>query len=92
MVERLAQGKATVKQLAEPFAMSLPAIMQHLQVLESSNLVVSEKVGRVRTCSLNREPILQAEAWFVDRRKTWETLLDRMAEIAEAHGIQNGES
>lgn len=81
-----------MKQLAEPFAMSLPAIMQHLQVLESSNLVVSEKVGRVRTCSLNREPILQAEAWFVDRRKTWETLLDRMAEIAEAHGIQNGES
>ena len=92
MVERLAQGKATVKQLAEPFAMSLPAVMQHLQVLEASHLVVSEKVGRVRTCSLNRDSIVQAEAWFVDRRKTWESLLDRMAEIAEAQEIRNGES
>jgi DNA-binding transcriptional ArsR family regulator len=84
MVERLAKGKATVKQLAEPFAMSLPAVMQHLQVLESAHLVVSEKVGRVRTCSLNQEAIVNAEAWFVNRRETWETLMDRMVEIVEA--------
>lgn len=84
MVERLAKGSATVKQLAEPFTISLPAVMQHLQLLESANLVVSEKVGRVRTCSLNQETILNTEAWFVNRRETWEMLMDRMVEVVEA--------
>ena len=92
MVERLARGNATVKQLAEPFSMSLPAIMQHLQALEASSLVVSQKTGRVRTCSLNRETFVKAEAWFADRRKTWESMLDRMVEIAEAQETQHGQS
>lgn len=81
-----------MKQLAEPFAMSLPAVMQHLQILESAKLVVSEKVGRVRTCSLNRTAIVDTEAWFVDRRKTWSSMLDRMVEIVEAQEIENGQS
>lgn len=84
MVERLAKGNATVKQLAEPYAMSLSAVMQHLQLLEASNLVVSQKQGRVRTCSLNRETITNAEAWFMDRRQAWESMFDRMVEVIEA--------
>lgn len=84
MVERLATGSATVKQLAEPYAMSLSAVMQHLQLLEASNLVVSQKQGRVRTCSLNRETITNAEAWFMDRRQAWESMFDRMVEVIEA--------
>jgi DNA-binding transcriptional ArsR family regulator len=86
MVERLAKGEATVKQLAEPFPMSLPAVLQHLQLLESTGLVKTEKAGRVRTCSLNREKVLDAERWFVDRRKTWEGLMDRMADVVNAEG------
>ena len=52
MVERLSRGPASVSELAEPLAMSLPAVVQHLQVLEASGLVRSEKVGRVRTCRI----------------------------------------
>ena len=52
MVERLSRGPASVSELAKPFAMSLPAVVQHLQVLEASGLVTSAKVGRVRTCQI----------------------------------------
>ena len=54
MLERLTRGPATVSELAEPLPMSLPAVVQHLKVLEASGLVQSEKVGRVRTCQLGR--------------------------------------
>ncbi len=52
IVERLSRGSASVSELAQPFAMSLPAVIQHLQVLETSSLVRSEKVGRIRTCRI----------------------------------------
>lgn len=81
LVERLSQGPATVSELAKPFAMSLPAVVQHLQVLEASGLVVSEKVGRVRTCRIGQAAISQAEDWLHARRAGWERKLDRLGDL-----------
>jgi DNA-binding transcriptional ArsR family regulator len=80
MVERLALGPASVSELARPFAMSLPAIHQHLAVLEASGLVASEKVGRVRTCRMAPGAFSLAETWIAERRAEWERRLDRLAE------------
>jgi DNA-binding transcriptional ArsR family regulator len=68
MVERLSRGPATVSELAQPFSVSLPAVVQHLQVLEASGLVRSTKVGRVRTCQLDPHVLQQAEIWLSERR------------------------
>jgi DNA-binding transcriptional ArsR family regulator len=68
MVERLSRGPAAVSELAKPLAMSLPAVVQHLQVLEASGLVRSEKVGRVRKCRIHPAALLLAERWIADRR------------------------
>ena len=78
MVDRLSRGPATVKQLAEPLTMSLPAVLQHLRVLEQSGLVRSEKVGRVRTCRLQPAVLQAAEQWIADRRAGWVSNLDRL--------------
>lgn len=78
MVERLAQGPASVSELAKPLAMSLPAVMQHLAVLEESGLVRSEKVGRVRTCRIDPNAITTAERWLNERRQQWEQRFDRL--------------
>jgi DNA-binding transcriptional ArsR family regulator len=80
MVERLSQGSASVSELAAPFAMSLPAIVQHLAVLEASGLVASEKVGRVRTCRLDPAALSLAEQWIGQRRVEWGQRLDRLGE------------
>ena len=85
MVERLSRGPATVSELAKPFAMSLPAVVQHLQVLEASGLVKSEKVGRVRTCRIDPQTISLAEKWINERRTSWERRLDRLAAYLAAH-------
>src|SRR3954452_311725 len=76
MVERLSRGPASVSELAKPLAMSLPAVVQHLQMLEASGLIVSRKVGRVRTCRLQPGALQQAEQWINARRTTWERRLD----------------
>jgi DNA-binding transcriptional ArsR family regulator len=78
MVERLSRGPASVKELAAPLAMSLPAVLQHLQVLETSGLVRSQKVGRVRTCRIEPVALQAAEQWIADRRSGWERRLDRL--------------
>lgn len=78
MIDRLSQSPASVSELAEPFDMSLPAIVQHLHVLEHSGLVCSEKVGRVRTCSIQTEAMRTAEQWISQRRAFWEKSLDRL--------------
>ena len=78
IIERLTLGSATVSELAKPLPMSLPAVFQHLQVLEASGLVRSEKIGRVRTCRLEPLMLKTAEAWIEDRRRTWEKRLDRL--------------
>jgi DNA-binding transcriptional ArsR family regulator len=78
MVERLAQGPATVSELARPLPMSLPAVMLHLKVLEECGLVTSQKTGRVRTCRIEPQMLTQAEQWIGERRRMWERSLDRL--------------
>ncbi|EHK52417.1 ArsR/SmtB family transcription factor [Allomesorhizobium alhagi] len=80
MVDRLSKGPASVSQLAEPLDMSLSAVVQHLQVLEASGLVRTEKVGRVRTCTIEPKALSLAEKWISDRRTLWERRLDRLGE------------
>lgn len=80
IVERLTQEPASVSQLAKPLAMSLPAVMQHLSVLEASGLVRSAKAGRVRTCRINPEALSLAEQWINARRREWERRLDRLGD------------
>lgn len=81
IVERLVRGPASVSRLAEPFPMSLAAVVQHLQVLEASGLVCSEKVGRVRTCRIDPAVLRQAEQWIAGCRTLWESRLDRLGEF-----------
>jgi DNA-binding transcriptional ArsR family regulator len=85
MVERLSRGPASVSELAKPLAMSLPAVMQHLQVLEESGLVRSTKVGRVRTCRIEPKALRAAEQWIAARRTAWERRLDRLGEYLANH-------
>jgi DNA-binding transcriptional ArsR family regulator len=84
MVDRLSRGPASVSELAKPFDMSLPAVVQHLQVLEQSGLVRTEKVGRVRTCTMDPGAMSLAEKWINDRRIQWERRLDRLGEFLAA--------
>ena len=78
MLERLCKGPASVSDLAAPFEMSLPAVLQHLQVLEQSGLVKTEKVGRVRTCSVEAKALRSVEQWITARRTAWEARFDRL--------------
>jgi DNA-binding transcriptional ArsR family regulator len=84
MVERLTQGPASVSELKRPLEMSLPAVMQHLAVLEMSGLVASEKAGRVRTCRINPAALAEAERWIADRRAEWERRFDRLGEYLKS--------
>ena len=83
IVQRLHRGPASVSELAAPLDMSLPAVMQHLAVLEASGLVRSEKLGRVRTCRVDPKVFRAAEDWFAARREIWERHLDRLGEVLE---------
>jgi DNA-binding transcriptional ArsR family regulator len=88
VVERLSHGPASVSELAEPLAMSLPGVMQHLRVLEASGLIRSEKVGRVRTCHIDAAALRGSEQWIAQRRATWESRLDRLGEYLAEHADQ----
>jgi DNA-binding transcriptional ArsR family regulator len=77
MLARLSRGPASVSELAQPFSISLPAVMQHLKALQDSGLVRSEKKGRVRTVRLHAETLASAESWIAERRTEWEAQLDR---------------
>src|ERR1700676_1594526 len=85
MVERLSRGPASVRELAQPLTMSLPAVLQHLQVLEASGLVRSEKIGRVRTCRIEPKALRTAEQWISARRTSWERRLDRLGASLPPH-------
>jgi DNA-binding transcriptional ArsR family regulator len=85
MVERLSRGPASVSELARPLAMSLPAVVQHLHVLEASGLVRSEKVGRVRTCRIEPAALRTVEEWIAERRTSWERRLDRLGDYLAEH-------
>jgi DNA-binding transcriptional ArsR family regulator len=78
IVERLVHGPAAVKALAEPLAMSLPAVMQHLKVLEDAGVIATEKVGRVRSCKIEPSALREAERWLVRQRTDWERQLDQL--------------
>ena len=78
MVERLSDGPASVSELARPLPMSLPAVVQHLRVLETSGLVRSEKRCRVRTCHIEPAALGPVEHWIGERRSTWEHHLDSL--------------
>jgi DNA-binding transcriptional ArsR family regulator len=78
MLDRLVRGEASVSELAAPLAMSLPAVVQHLAVLEEAGLVRSAKSGRVRTCRLEPKALLTAENWMAERRALWEGRLDAL--------------
>jgi DNA-binding transcriptional ArsR family regulator len=83
MVERLSRGPASVSELGRPLDMSLAAVLQHVQVLETSGLIRSQKVGRTRTCSINSVALRSAEDWIADRRTMVERRLDRLGEYLE---------
>ena len=85
IVERLSRGPASVSELAEPLPMSLPAVVQHLQVLESSGVIRSEKIGRVRTCHLQVKRLDGAVDWIGARRAEWERRLDRLGDYLDAN-------
>ena len=84
MVERLTRGPASVSELAQPLRMSLPAVVQHLAVLEAAGIVKSQKVGRVRTCALAPDRLSLAEQWINQRRTEWEKKLDRLGAYLDA--------
>jgi DNA-binding transcriptional ArsR family regulator len=81
IVERLCAGPSTVSALAEPFDMTLSAVVQHLRVLEEGGIVRTEKVGRVRTCRIEPAGLNAAAQWIADRRALWERRFDRLGEI-----------
>src|SRR2546427_7069246 len=81
LVDRLSRGPASVTELARPVPMTLVAVIQHLQVLEASGLVHSEKIGRSRIFTIAPAALRTAEYWIADRRTTWERRLDRLGQI-----------
>ena len=83
MLARLSRGPASVSDLARPLPISLPAVLQHLQALEASGLVRSEKKGRVRTVSIEPAAMNAAERWFAEQRSAWEARLDRLEAYLE---------
>ncbi len=81
ILEILTAGPVSVSQLATPLKMTLAAVVQHLQVLEESALVRTEKSGRVRTCRLDTVGFSLAQQWIADRRSVWEKRLDRLGDL-----------
>ena len=81
MVERLVRAPASVSDLAAPLDMTLAAVVQHVQVLETCGVVSTEKVGRVRMCRVEPKALSAAERWFHDRRALWEHHFDRLEEV-----------
>ncbi len=83
LLDRLSRGPMSVSHLAEPFDVTLTAIMQHLQILEENGLVHTEKQGRVRTCRIEPAGFDVLEQWIRDHRTQWERGFDRLAKLLE---------
>src|SRR3954453_19842620 len=86
ILTRLADGEATVGEIAEPFAMSLPAISRHLKVLERAGLIVRGRQAQWRPSRMEAEPLDEAMAWMQSRKRTWENRMDRL----DAHPRREG--
>lgn len=80
-VERLCKGPASVKELAAPAAVQLPAVLKHLKVLEDGGIVVSEKRGRVRTFRMRKDALVTLAAWVDQRQREMNAAFDRLAEL-----------
>lgn len=91
MVERLSLGPASVSELAKPLPMTLSAVVQHLKVLEEAGLVTSQKVGRVRTCTLDIGAMTQVERWVAERKRFWEQQYDQLEAYLARTAPQEGE-
>ena len=78
ILARLAQGEATVNELAEPFQMSLPAISKHIKVLESAGLVIQGQKAQYRPCTIDVRPLKEVSSWTEQYRHIWEARFDRM--------------
>jgi DNA-binding transcriptional ArsR family regulator len=81
IVEKLSEGPVTVSRLAKPLAITLAAVVQHLQILETCGLVHTQKIGRVRTCRIEPKGLSVAERWINDRRSLWERRLNRLGDL-----------
>ncbi len=81
IMEKLSDGPISVSRLADPLDVTLAAVVQHLQVLEESGLVQTEKIGRVRTCRIEPAGLSAAAQWIGDRRSNWERRLDRLGDL-----------
>jgi DNA-binding transcriptional ArsR family regulator len=81
LLERLSREPASVTDLAKPLEITLAAVVQHLQVLEQSGVIRTEKVGRVRTCRIEPGGLRLAEQWIAERRTLWERRLDRLVDV-----------
>ena len=92
ILERLAEGEATVTELAEPFAMSMPAISRHLKVLESAGLIERDRVGQSRPSRMQADPLDDAVAWMQSRKRTWESRMDRLDAHLRRKGEDDGSS
>ena len=91
ILERLSRSPASVSDLARPLSMTLPAVMQHLAVLEGAGLVASEKVGRVRTCRIEARALSLAEKWINARRAEWERRFDRLDDYLSEMKAEGGD-
>ena len=78
---RLGQGPASITELAQPFDMALPSFMKHIRLLESSGWIRTQKVGRVRTCAIEKEQFAVAESWLAQQRALWEGRTDRLEQF-----------
>jgi DNA-binding transcriptional ArsR family regulator len=83
ILDRLSQGPASISELAKPYAATLAAIQQHVQVLEASGLVVTEKRGRTRECRISSAAVLRVERWLSERRQLWEYRFDQLGRLVE---------
>lgn len=83
VLDRLTRGPASVSDLAAPFETTLASVVQHVQVLEASGLIATEKVGRTRTCRIVTDVVARAEGWLSQRRELWEARFDRLGALLE---------
>jgi DNA-binding transcriptional ArsR family regulator len=88
IVEKLSYGQASVSSLAGPLDITLAAVVQHLQVLEESGLVRTQKVGRVRTCRMEPAGLSVAERWIANRRSLWERRLDPLGDLLAEEDVK----
>ncbi|MEM1130193.1 MAG: metalloregulator ArsR/SmtB family transcription factor [Pseudomonadota bacterium] len=84
ILARLAQGKATVNALAEPFELSLPAVSKHIRVLEAAGLITREKDAQFRPCTLNASPLAAIAHWTEAYRPIWEARFDTMETLLDS--------